>query len=397
MKKSTRSCLIPAAFLFSIGTIANIGSCGKKQDNPPRTSESTKEARSLPDDSTPAKPLEAVSTLLERVDPTPASRPNTEPPTRTEEQVSTPALHPSTTLTTTAAPAPAAVPVTAWAVSSLFPTPQRKWTSADGKTALGSVTRYDPVSGILSLRTASSETFDGLLLSRFSDEDQKYVRAAAEGRLVGKVVGVSDGDSLTLLVGGNTQIRVRLESIDAPEIGQEYGNNAKEELSRLVHAKEIDVRVSGLDKYKRTLGWVRCPDGTNVNLALVTAGLAWNYVEYSKSAELVAAERAAREAKRGLWKDWKPMSPWDWRDLQRENAGRKAAQTTPNPFSSSGTGSTSTGGASRVIEQKPVAGSFWLNTSSNKRHNRSCRYFGGTKNGRACGPTEGSACGTCGG
>lgn len=283
--------------------------------------------------------------------------------------------------------------------NALFPTPSRKWTSTDGRTVLGTITAFDPATGIASMRTASGETFDNLSAERLSELDREYLYSAAEGKLPGRVVGVTDGDTLTLLVAGNTQFKIRLESIDAPEIGQEYGNNSKAELGRLVQGKDVEVRVSGTDKYKRTLGWIVGPEGENVNLALVAAGLAWNYVEYSKNRDLAKAEIDARAAKRGLWKDWKPMAPWDWRDLQRENAARRAAQTsttstTPTPFM--GTGSKGSIGETPAL-QKPVAGSFWLNTSSGKRHNQSCRYYGGTKNGRACGPNDGSACGICGG
>jgi hypothetical protein len=65
--------------------------------------------------------------------------------------------------------------------------------------------------------------------------------------ITGRVVGVSDGDSLTLLVSGNRQVKVPLEGIDAPENGQEFSRNAKEGLSPLVFGKEIGLDATGTD------------------------------------------------------------------------------------------------------------------------------------------------------
>lgn len=216
------------------------------------------------------------------------------------------------------------------------------------------------------------------------------VSAVAEDRwIAGRVVGVHDGDSLTLLVEGNQQLKVRLESIDAPELGQEYGKNAKAALGELAFGKTVQVYVTGTDKYKRTLGWVFV-DQLNVNLEMVKRGMAWNYVEYSNSQELARAEVDARNRKAGLWRDWKPMAPWDWRALQKRNAATKSGNgsATVAPF---------TEPPSTQTQEKEPATMFWLNTSSNKRHNSRCRYFGNTKRGRYCSSDDGRACGTCGG
>ena len=212
--------------------------------------------------------------------------------------------------------------------------------------------------------------------------------AGEEGSwITGRVVGVHDGDSITLLVEGNRQLKVRLESIDAPELGQEYGNNAKAALSELVFGKTVQVYATGQDKYGRMLGWVYVSK-LNANLELVRRGFAWNYVEYSKNRELAQAETQARAQKAGLWHDWKPMAPWDWRALQKRNAAEKKLEArTVAPFSATPTD---------TPNEEPTA-LHWLNTSSSKRHNRTCRYFGNTKSGRYCGPNEGSACGICGG
>jgi hypothetical protein len=71
--------------------------------------------------------------------------------------------------------------------------------------------------------------------------------------ITGRVVGVSDGDSLTLLVSGNRQVKVPLEGIDAPENGQEFSRNAKEGLSLLVFGKEIGLDATGTDNARARL------------------------------------------------------------------------------------------------------------------------------------------------
>ena len=212
--------------------------------------------------------------------------------------------------------------------------------------------------------------------------------AGEEGTwITGRVVGVQDGDSLTLLVEGNRQLKVRLESIDAPELGQEYGKNAKAFLSDLAFGKTAQVYATGQDKYGRTLGWVFVAK-LNTNLELVRRGFAWNYVEYSKNREVAQAETQAREQRAGLWRDWRPMAPWDWRALQKRNAAeKKLAARTVTPSSNT---------PSATQNEEPAT-LHWLNTSSNKRHNRTCRYFGNTKRGKYCEASEGSACGICGG
>jgi endonuclease YncB( thermonuclease family) len=139
--------------------------------------------------------------------------------------------------------------------------------------------------------------------------------------LHGEVVGVHDGDTLTLLV-EQEEIKIRLDGIDAPESGQAFGTQAKNALSETVFAKAVRVTVTDTDRYGRSIGVVEVADdrgrARNVNLAMVRAGFAWHYVEYSDDEDLAAAERQAREAERGLWVDPDPVAPWVWRKAQRK-------------------------------------------------------------------------------
>lgn len=135
----------------------------------------------------------------------------------------------------------------------------------------------------------------------------------------GRVVAVHDGDTLTVLR-GDRRIRVRLRDIDAPELGQPFGQNARRSLSELCFGKQAVLEPSGRDRYRRVLARVRC-DGVDANREQVRRGLAWIFVRYADpDSPLYADEREAREARRGLWSAPDAIPPWDWRDATRRAA-----------------------------------------------------------------------------
>jgi endonuclease YncB( thermonuclease family) len=131
----------------------------------------------------------------------------------------------------------------------------------------------------------------------------------------GRVVGVHDGDSLTVMDGEKVQHKVRLYGIDAPEEKQAFGDRAKQALSRLAFGEKVRVEVHGRDRYGRALGDVYA-GGKRVNLAMVEEGMAWAYKD-TKDAALLAAEGDARREKRGLWRDNEPEPPWTFRKEQK--------------------------------------------------------------------------------
>ncbi len=135
--------------------------------------------------------------------------------------------------------------------------------------------------------------------------------------LTGKVVRVADGDTITVLDGSNTQHKVRLNKIDAPESGQAFGNVSKKHLSSMVAGKEVKVAWEKTDKYGRVLGDVTCCS-TNVNLQMVKDGLAWHFKFYDKTPEYAEAEKTAREKKLGLWADPNPVEPYQFRKSKKE-------------------------------------------------------------------------------
>ena len=133
----------------------------------------------------------------------------------------------------------------------------------------------------------------------------------------GRVVGVADGDTITVLHNGRGE-KIRLYGIDCPEKRQAFGTKAKQFTSALTFGKDVTIIEHGLDKYRRTLGDVILANGQNVNRELVKAGLAWWYRKYSKDQSLGELEAQARQAKLGLWADKDPVAPWCYRKQQKE-------------------------------------------------------------------------------
>ncbi len=132
----------------------------------------------------------------------------------------------------------------------------------------------------------------------------------------GRVVGVSDGDTITVLHNGKGE-RIRLHGIDCPEKRQAFGKRAKQFTSTLVFGKTVTVQVVDRDRYGRTVGEVLLPDGRSLNHELVRAGLAWMYRRYTNDQSLSDLEEEARVARRGLWADPHAVPPWEWRIMRK--------------------------------------------------------------------------------
>lgn len=143
-----------------------------------------------------------------------------------------------------------------------------------------------------------------------------WVIASALGMLAvpvvgAPVIGVADGDTLTVLVDGKP-LRIRLGNIDAPEKKQAFGERSKLSLSELCYRRDATYSMLGVDRYGRTIATVFC-DGVDVNRAQVERGMAWVYTQYNKDRSLVTVETQAKAAKRGLWADKDPVPPWEFR------------------------------------------------------------------------------------
>jgi endonuclease YncB( thermonuclease family) len=162
--------------------------------------------------------------------------------------------------------------------------------------------------------------FLGLLLPAYSYAD-----------ITGKVASVTDGDTIKVLDSSNTQHKVRLTGIDAPERGQPYGTVSRDNLASLVAGKEVFVESDKSDRYGRALGkvWVQpsdcpsCGKTLDANHAQIIAGMAWWYRYYAKEqspedrGRYESAEDEAKGRKWGLWADPNPIRPYDWRKGKR--------------------------------------------------------------------------------
>lgn len=130
--------------------------------------------------------------------------------------------------------------------------------------------------------------------------------------LIGKVVKVSDGDTVTILTSDKTQHKIRLNDIDAPEKKQAFGNKSKDNLAKYIAGKTVTVQYQKKDKYKRVLGTIYY-NNTDINLQQVKDGYAWVYKKYSNNQTYYKAEKVARDKRVGLWIDNNPLEPWEFR------------------------------------------------------------------------------------
>jgi len=143
------------------------------------------------------------------------------------------------------------------------------------------------------------------------------ITAQADTNVTGKVVKVADGDTLTLRI-KSKQLKIRLAEIDTPEKAQAHGMRARKALVDKVMDKIITVRITTTDRYHRSIGHIYL-NNRHINAEMIKEGHAWVYRRYSNDDSLVALEKQARLAKRGLWA--LPISqrqaPWDWRKHRR--------------------------------------------------------------------------------
>jgi micrococcal nuclease len=172
------------------------------------------------------------------------------------------------------------------------------------------------------------------------------VSIAQAKTITGKVVGVADGDTITVLQ-DRTQYKIRLYGIDTPERGQDFGKRAKQFTSGMVFGKQVQVIQKDKDRYGRVVGMVYVGN-TCVNEEIVRAGLAWVYDYYCKDSvcsQWRDLENQARQSSIGLWSHPDPIPPWDYRKGDR--------------------------GGAKVI----LGGKYHGNTSSHVFHQSSCKHF----------------------
>lgn len=196
------------------------------------------------------------------------------------------------------------------------------------------------------LRRICTQGGRGIPFQRASDRESEISRrffwatlialaawSASAETITGRVVGVADGDTVTVLDADRTQHKIRVAGIDAPEKKQAFGQRSKASMSDLVFGKDVVVMSSKRDRYGRLVGKVlvadpsctarTCPKTLDAGLAQITTGMAWWYRQYAReqSAEDAGAyefaEQEARGRHAGLWRDADPIAPWDWRRSSR--------------------------------------------------------------------------------
>ena len=135
---------------------------------------------------------------------------------------------------------------------------------------------------------------------------------------VGKVIKVTDGDSINILHEGDS-LRIRLADIDTPEHKQPYWRKYKDALADYIAGKEVSVDEYDVDRYRRIVGHVY-HSSYWINVAMVRSVNAYVYPRYAMSIRLYELEQDARETKAGIWKLPKNerIMPWEWRKKQNE-------------------------------------------------------------------------------
>jgi endonuclease YncB( thermonuclease family) len=191
-------------------------------------------------------------------------------------------------------------------------------------------------------------------------------RASSPKRFSGRVVGVHDGDTISVLV-AKRAVKVRLEGIDCPELSQAYGRVAKLFTSDRVFGKWVDVEQTTVDRYGRSVGRVFV-NGEDVSNAILSAGLAWHYTQYSADRELDAAEQSARAAHRGLWSQPNPVPPWVFRRPRSSLAA-------PSGAAAPASHQAARAKAAPPLPPAPVSGPFHGNVQSHVFHAPGCPNY----------------------
>jgi micrococcal nuclease len=129
-----------------------------------------------------------------------------------------------------------------------------------------------------------------------------------------RVVSITDGDTVRVRTSLGV-LKVRLDSIDAPEKKQAFGSRSRQALGQLLPAgTPVQLLNLGEDRYHRTLAQLYLLDGTNVNASQVRHGYAWVFTRYCRDPDYWAPlQEEARQHRRGLWVDANPVPPWDFR------------------------------------------------------------------------------------
>ena len=157
------------------------------------------------------------------------------------------------------------------------------------------------------------------------------VGLAFSAALLAQVAGTAREVAVTAIVDGDTvwverageRVQVRVHGIDAPERPQPFGSEASAFASRTLLHKRVLIAPRGTDRHDRLVAAITI-DGRDFAELLVSRGFAWHDTRFAPRAfELAMAERAARDARRGLWSAPSPQAPWDFRRAEPRQSSRE--------------------------------------------------------------------------
>ncbi len=156
------------------------------------------------------------------------------------------------------------------------------------------------------------------------------IPAALAQNIHGRVVSVTDGDTIKVLSENNTQTKIRLDGIDAPEKSQPFGGASKKALTKKIVGRDVLVLSKEKDRYGRTIGVVMLA-GRNINREMVAEGYAWAYLKYLTDQRLIELESEAKASMRGLWalQSDQVQAPWEWRADRRSGQARSNTNNAP--------------------------------------------------------------------
>lgn len=168
-----------------------------------------------------------------------------------------------------------------------------------------------------------------IVASKRKAQSEAAVKEQIPGFPLAKVINVIDGDTI-IVAKPSGRVRIRLDSIDCPEDGQDWGDTARYGLVKLIGGRRVRLEEHGTDIYGRTLAtiYVQLADSNdyqNVNERMVVLGHAWvmpqhfDHLPQDRQNKLVRLENWASSRKVGLWRAANPIPPWQWRKDHRSN------------------------------------------------------------------------------
>ena len=133
-------------------------------------------------------------------------------------------------------------------------------------------------------------------------------------KISGKVIRVIDGNTIEVLDADKEIIKVMLHSVDCPELGQDYADEAKKFTEKLVLKKRVVVEIMGKDRWGNKMAQVVLNNGKSLQHELLKEGLAWYKEETDRTLTLLQSN--AKANKIGLWVKDDATPPWIYRRQQ---------------------------------------------------------------------------------